>query len=100
MVYDHSMSDWYRDPSFPQYEHLDSAGSYSLPPTYTEPSVVIVLASPDGRRLVINDDSGNALVTVWANGELEFGDGYDPDEAAHRFWSALADAGIGFYPTT
>jgi hypothetical protein len=29
------------------------------------------------------------LVTIQPNGTLEYGPGYDPDEAARRFWDAM-----------
>lgn len=57
-----------------------------------EPKVEVILASLDGRRLVINDDAGQALVICYADGTIEYGADYDPDTVARRFWEALAKA--------
>jgi hypothetical protein len=32
---------------------------------------------------------GAPLVTIHPNGTLEYGPGYDPDDAARRFWDAM-----------
>jgi len=33
---------------------------------------------------------GRMLVKVWPDGRIEYGEGYDPDEAAKAFWEAMA----------
>jgi hypothetical protein len=33
---------------------------------------------------------GKFLVKLWPDGRLEYGEGYDPDEAAKVFWEAIA----------
>lgn len=37
----------------------------------------------------INGSNGQALVSIHPDGETEFGDGYEPSEAAHVFWEAV-----------
>lgn len=46
-------------------------------------------APPAVPTITINSDSGRPLVTINPNGTLEYGEGYDPDDAARRFWEAL-----------
>lgn len=42
-------------------------------------------------RLVINgEDQRTPLVTIHPSGEIEYGPGYSPDEAAQRFWDAMS----------
>lgn len=52
------------------------------------PTEEFTLAPPD-RRIVIPSDDGTPLVVIHPNGELEYGPGYTPDEAARRFWDAM-----------
>ena len=59
------------DDSFTQ-----AAESQSL--TFIQPPPTITIAGDDG-----------PLVTIHPDGHLEYGPGYDPDEAARRFWDAL-----------
>lgn len=40
-------------------------------------------------NLSIRGGNGNPLVTIRPTGELEYGPGYEPNEAARRFWDAL-----------
>jgi hypothetical protein len=37
----------------------------------------------------IPDENGRPMVTIHPDGRLEFGESYDPDEAARAFWEAL-----------
>lgn len=48
----------------------------------------ISIAEPKPHPLVLMGDSG-PLVTIHPNGDVEFGEGCEPTEAAHRFWKAL-----------
>lgn len=45
---------------------------------------------PGGPLLVVNDLQGNPMVTIERDRTLTYGENYDPDEAAQRFWTALA----------
>lgn len=38
------------------------------------------------------DDNGGVLVEIAHDGTLTYGEGYTPDDAARRFWDALAAA--------
>ena len=38
---------------------------------------------------IMSEDQCTPLVTIHPSGELEYGPGYTPDEAARRFWDAL-----------
>jgi hypothetical protein len=40
--------------------------------------------------LEILDHDDNPVVQVLANGDIIYGDGYDPDKAARTFWAAMA----------
>lgn len=60
--------------------------------TIPPPPVQVRLADLNGDRLVINDDEGRPLVTCRGDGTLKYGGRYDPDDAARRFWEALARA--------
>lgn len=40
-------------------------------------------------NIVILSEDGHPLVTIKPNGELKYGPGYTPDEAARCFWDAL-----------
>jgi len=46
-------------------------------------------AEPPQTIAIIGEDGRTPLVTIHPNGELEYGPGYTPDEAAHAFWDAL-----------
>jgi len=35
-------------------------------------------------------DGGKLLVKIYADGTIEYGEGYTPDEAAKTFWNAIA----------
>lgn len=56
---------------------------------YTGDHPDLSLAPPVAPTIAINSDSGRPLVTIHPNGTLEYGEGYDPDDAARRFWDAL-----------
>jgi hypothetical protein len=62
----------------------DNAGLY-----FDGPAEEFTLAPPIAPRIVIPSDDGTPLVTIHPNGTLEYGRGYQPDEAARRFWDAL-----------
>lgn len=58
--------------------------------TYTGPFDDFTLAAPVAPRIVImSEDNRTPLVTIHPNGTLEYGPGYNPDEAARRFWDAM-----------
>lgn len=40
--------------------------------------------------LAIRSQPGELIFAVHPDGRLEYGPGYDPDDAARRFWAALA----------
>jgi hypothetical protein len=46
-----------------------------------------VIAPPN--IVILSEDNRTPLVTIHPSGELEYGPGYTPDEAARRFWDAL-----------
>jgi hypothetical protein len=49
----------------------------------------ITLLSPPPPNITILGEDGRPLVTIRPSGELEYGPGYTPDEAARRFWEAM-----------
>ena len=53
------------------------------------PADQITLQPPPPPRIVITGTDSQPLVTIHPNGQLEYGPGYTPDEAAQRFWDAL-----------
>jgi hypothetical protein len=44
----------------------------------------------EGSLLTIFGEGNRMLVDIGQDGALTFGEGYDPDEAARRFWEAMA----------
>lgn len=42
---------------------------------------------------IYRPDTGDMLVNILPDGTLEYGETYDPDEAARVFWEALARRG-------
>lgn len=48
-----------------------------------------VTLRPAPNNILINGENGTPLVTIHPSGELEYGPGYTPDEAARRFWDAM-----------
>lgn len=50
-----------------------------------------VADTPRPPVITINGDHG-LLVAIHPDGHLEYGEGYEPDEAARRFWDGLAVA--------
>jgi hypothetical protein len=50
----------------------------------------IAAMPPIPPTITINGDGGTPLVKIHPNGTLEYGPNYDPDEAARRFWDAMA----------
>ncbi|WP_329131537.1 hypothetical protein OG552_10460 [Streptomyces sp. NBC_01476] len=51
---------------------------------------VFAVADPAPPTITIQGgNNGRPLVTIHPDGTLEYGDGYDPDDAARRFWDAL-----------
>lgn len=52
------------------------------------PCNVIEFRQPPPDITILGED-GAPLVTIHPNGELEYGPGYEPDEAARRFWDAI-----------
>lgn len=49
------------------------------------------IKTPPANSLIINfgGDRPNCMVTIKANGTIEFGADYTPDEAAKMFWDAV-----------
>ncbi len=43
-----------------------------------------------GPLLEINSFEGQLLVRVWADGRIDYGEDYTPDEAARIFWTQIA----------
>jgi hypothetical protein len=57
-----------------------------------------VLANLDQRVLpilTILSGNGAPLVKIYGDGTLEYGEGYDPDEAARRLWEAIGKRAPG-----
>lgn len=48
-----------------------------------------VITPPPPPSITIRGTDGQALVTIRPTGVLEYGPGYEPDEAARLFWDAL-----------
>lgn len=58
------------------------------------------LADPNGSLVQINrEGTDEPLVRIFFDGRMEYGEGYDPDEAAHAFWSALVNVLPGYLRT-
>ena len=55
--------------------------------TLADQSVSIHVPAPP--TIVIQGADRQPLVSIHPDGTLEYGPGYDPDEAARRFWDAL-----------
>lgn len=47
-----------------------------------------VIRSPQASSITIMSNS-NPIVTIRPNGEIEYGEGYTPTEAAKFFWDAV-----------
>jgi hypothetical protein len=47
------------------------------------------IAPPPQNIVILGSDNQTPLVTIHPSGELEYGPGYTPDEAARRFWDAM-----------
>jgi len=45
--------------------------------------------TPPPPTIAIMGADNTPLVTIHPDGTLDYGPGYTPDEAAHRFWEAL-----------
>lgn len=45
--------------------------------------------TPGPPDIIIQNSDGQPLVTIHPTGELEYGPGYEPNEAARLFWEAL-----------
>jgi hypothetical protein len=58
----------------------------------------VVIANLDQRVcpfLTILSDKGAPLVKIYGDGTLEYGEGYNPDEAAQRLWEAIGKRAQG-----
>jgi DNA-directed RNA polymerase subunit RPC12/RpoP len=55
----------------------------------TGPSETFQFAEPPRNIVILGEDNRTPLVTIHPSGELEYGPGYTPDEAARRFWDAM-----------
>lgn len=44
----------------------------------------------DDQSILSIHTNGVLLVRIGIDGEIEYGDGYDPDETARVFWDAIA----------
>ena len=75
--------------------HTDPWGAPVLCPhqasawTISEPVQTLQLVQPPQNIVILGADNRTPLVTIHPTGELEYGPGYTPDEAARRFWDAL-----------
>jgi hypothetical protein len=49
------------------------------PPVLAEDAPVLSIMRPDG----------SPMVAINRDGSMEYGEGYDPDEAAREFWAAM-----------
>lgn len=49
----------------------------------------LVIEPPTQTIAILGEDSRTPLATIHADGTLEYGPGYTPDEAARCFWDAL-----------
>lgn len=54
----------------------------------TPPSETFQIQQPPD-TITINGEDGQPLVTIHPDGQLDYGPGYTPDEAARRFWDAM-----------
>ncbi|MCL8016894.1 hypothetical protein [Streptomyces sp. AS02] len=61
-----------------------SSGSWFVPHTDVQ---ALEIAPPP--IVHITGSNGQPLVSVHPDGRTEFGDGYNPDEAARQFWDAV-----------
>jgi hypothetical protein len=52
-------------------------------------STSVQIAPPPRNIAILGEDGRTPLVTIHPSGELEYGPGYTPDEAARHFWDAL-----------
>lgn len=58
------------------------------------------LADPNGSLLQINrQGTDEPLVRIFFDGRMEYGEGYEPDKAAHAFWSAMVSVLPGYLRT-
>ena len=71
-------------------EGLSTENDYTIRSVNAPPRVRI--ADPNGSLVQINrEGTDEPLVRIFFDGRLEYGEGYDPDEAAHAFWSAMVN---------
>lgn len=57
--------------------------------TYLIGGTDLVIEPPAQTIEILGADNRTPLVTIHANGTLDYGPGYMPDEAARAFWDAL-----------
>lgn len=58
------------------------------------------IADPNGSLLQINRPGTDVpLVRIFFDGHMEYGEGYEPDEAAHAFWAAMVNVLPGYLST-
>jgi DNA-directed RNA polymerase subunit RPC12/RpoP len=57
--------------------------------TISDPGQTFQLVEPPRTIAILGEDGRTPLVTIHSSGELEYGPGYTPDEAARRFWDAM-----------
>lgn len=57
--------------------------------TFDASKVTLMAAEPVAPSIAIRQTNGQPLVTINPDGRLEYGPGYEPDEAARLFWDAI-----------
>ncbi|MCX5522175.1 hypothetical protein OG342_04740 [Streptomyces bobili] len=57
--------------------------------TTAEAAQITAVIQPPTPDIIITGQDGRPLVTIHPSGQLEYGPGYTPDEAARTFWNAL-----------
>ncbi len=68
------------------------SGDILLSSAFQSTSQIVLLSDKDGNLLmfIIADKDGNEMVKVTSNGDVSYGKGYTPDQAARTFWEVLA----------
>lgn len=67
--------------------HVEPGGQQTVPAGATQSWIIPEPTAP--AITILSQDNRTPLVTIHPTGELEYGPGYSPDEAARAFWDAL-----------